>query len=255
MGQASLSRGSIVVHPTQYGLQFALAGFMLLHRPGRHQQLIKRCRGAGRLVGEIAPHGGEWNEHFVDVPAVVAGILLLSRHYADDGVRKRIQIDAFTDGIAPGKKLLGGIAAHEGHASRFPLIIPVVETAVAHVEAANVTERRMRSGHGECGIVVTAVSANVVSLELRNGVFAIRRLCLHRGDIRIFPVHFASGARPADLHAGAAVKNDQDIFAQVTGLDFLSLAQPFARRNHQNDGDDAPCDSEHGQKRAQLVGP
>ena len=75
------------------------------------------------------------------------------------------------------------------------------------------------------------------------------------GDIRIFPVHCASGAGSAGLHAGASVKNDQDVFAQVPGLFFLSFAQAFARRHHQNDGDDAPGDSEHGQKRAQFVGP
>ncbi len=51
------------------------------------------------------------------------------------------------------------------------------------------------------------------------------------------------------------MKYDQDILAQVAGLLFLPLAQAFTRRHHQNDGDDSPGDSEHGQERAQLVGP
>ena len=51
------------------------------------------------------------------------------------------------------------------------------------------------------------------------------------------------------------MKNDQDIFAQVAGLFFLSFAQAFAGRDHQNDGNDSPGDAEHGQERAQLVGP
>ncbi len=68
-------------------------------------------------------------------------------------------------------------------------------------------------------------------------------------------MHFASGARSAGLQAGASVKNDQDVFAQVSGLIFLSLAQSFAGRHHQNDGNDSPGDAEHGQERAQFVRP
>jgi len=65
----------------------------------------------------------------------------------------------------------------------------------------------------------------------------------------------ATGSRSADLHAGASVKNDQNILAQVAGLIFLPLAQAFARSHHQNDGNNSPGDSEHGQERAQFVGP
>ncbi len=113
----------------------------------------------------------------------------------------------------------------------------------------------VRSGDGERGIVVIAVRTDVVLLEFRNGVLAIGRLSLHRHHIGILPVHDAPGADTAGLHAGASVKNDQNILAQVAGLVFLAYAQAFARRHHQNDGDDSPGNSEHGQERAQLVGP
>ena len=113
----------------------------------------------------------------------------------------------------------------------------------------------MRSGNGECGIVVTAVGTDILLLEFRDRIFAVRRLGLHRRYIRIFPVHGAPGASPAHLQAGASVKNDQDILAQVLGLIFLSLAESFAGRHHQNDGNDPPGDAKHGQKCAQLVSP
>ena len=76
---------------------------MLRDRLRRDQQLIERRVRARRLVGKIAAHGGERQEDFVHVPAVVAGVLLLFRHHADDGVRKIVQIDRVADRIASGK--------------------------------------------------------------------------------------------------------------------------------------------------------
>src|SRR5579864_1585225 len=61
--------------------------------------------------------------------------------------------------------------------------------------------------------------------------------------------------RAADLQAGASVKDDHHVFAQVAGLFFLALAQAFTGRHHEHNRDDAPGNAEHGEKGAKLVRP
>ena len=51
------------------------------------------------------------------------------------------------------------------------------------------------------------------------------------------------------------MKDDQDVFAQVPGLIFLTFTQSFAGRHHQDDRNNPPGDTEHGQERAQFVRP
>ena len=48
-------------------------------------------------------HRGEGKKNFVDIPAVVAGVLLLLRHDTDYRIRKVVQIDRVADGIASRK--------------------------------------------------------------------------------------------------------------------------------------------------------
>src|SRR5713226_2262312 len=130
---------------------------MLVHGSGRDQQLIEGCGCPWRLIRKIAPHGRERNKYLADVPAVVTGVLLLGGHYADDVVRERIQVNSFANRIPAGEKLLGRVTAQKRHAARLLLIVPVIEAALAHVEAANVSERRMRPCYGKRCIVVAAV--------------------------------------------------------------------------------------------------
>ena len=99
------------------------------------------------------------------------------------------------------------------------------------------------------------MGADGVLLKLGNGVFAVGRLCLHYGNVLFFPADGASGVSAARLQAGAAVKDDHDVFPQIARLFCLAFAQSFAGRDHQNDGDDAPGDAEHRQERAQFMGP
>jgi len=125
-------------------------------------------------------------------------------------------------------------------------VVPAIETSYADVETANVSKRRIRTGHGKRRIVEIAVHPHRVLLEFRNRVFAIRRFRLHYRDILIFPVHDSSGMRPACLQAGAPVKNDHHVLAQVARLFFLPLTQSFAGRHHEHNRDNAPRNPEHG---------
>ncbi len=113
----------------------------------------------------------------------------------------------------------------------------------------------MRSGHRERGIVEVAVRPHRILLEFGNRILAVWRLGLHHRQIAVVPVNGPPGVGSAGLQAGAAVKNNHHILAQVAGLRFLPLLESLASRNHQDDRHDAPSDAEHGQKGAQLVRP
>jgi hypothetical protein len=69
------------------------------------------------------------------------------------------------------------------------------------------------------------------------------------------PHHFATGAHPSSLEASAAGKNDHDVFAKARRHAGLPYPKTFAGTHHQNDGDNAPRDSEHRQQRSKLVAP
>ncbi len=104
-------------------------------------------------------------------------------------------------------------------------------------------------------IVEVRVGSNGVLFEFWNGVLTIRRLGLHDGDILSIPVDDASGVSSTGLETGASVKDDHDVFTEISGLLFLSFAKALTGCDHQHDGDDAPGDAKHGQKGAQFVSP
>ena len=51
-------------------------------------------------------------------------------------------------------------------------------------------------------------------------------------------MHVPPGMRSTGLQAGATVKNDHHVLAQILGLRFLALFQTFASRDHQDDRHD-----------------
>ena len=228
---------------------------MLVDRFRSDQQLIKRRICAGRFVGEVASHRREGHEDFIHVPAIVAGVLLLLRHHPNDGVGKIIQIDRVAHGIAPREQLLGRVGTKKRHAPGLTHVVPVIEASGADVEAANVAELRIRSGHRESCVVEIGVDAHRILLELGDGVFAVRRLGLDHRNVWIVPVHHAARVGAAGLQAGAAMKHNHHVFAEVSRLFFLAFAQAFSGSHHQHNRNDAPRDPEHRKKGAQLVRP
>ena len=128
--------------------------------------------------------------------------------------------------------MLGGIGAEERDPARFPFIVPVVEASLTNIQGANVPEFRIRSGHQERGIVVIAVCADGLLLQFRNRILTIRALGLHRLNVRVFPMDDPPRARSPGLQAGAPVKHNHDVFAQIPRLVFLALAQTFSGGNH-----------------------
>src|SRR5205823_12766160 len=113
-----------------------------------------------------------------------------------------------------GEELLGSVSAEECNPTAGALIVPVVEAALANVEATNISELGIGTGHQECRIVVVAVDTNVSLLQFRNCILAIGGLGLHCLYVRVFPANQAPSAGSAGLQAGAAVEDDHDVLAQ-----------------------------------------
>ena len=94
-----------------------------------------------------------------------------------------------------------------------------------------------------------------VVAQLRHDVFAGRRFLRHLDVVFLPPADEPAGTGPAGLHAGAAGKNDHDVFAKSFLVILNALAQALARCDHHGDGDDAPGDAEHRKHGSALVGP
>src|SRR5581483_9265261 len=212
------------------------------------KKLVERGACARWFVRKITPHGGEWQKHFVDIPAVVTGVLLLLLHDSNYGIWEIVEINVFSYRIATGKKLLRRVRSQEGDTPAFAHVVPVVEAALAYIQGTDVAEWRIRSSNGECSIVVVGMCSDRILLKLGNGVLTIGRIRLDDWNVVIFPMHDAPCVHAAGLQTRAAVENDHDVFAEVSSLFFLTLTQTLARRHHQHDRYDAPRDPKHRQE-------
>ena len=86
------------MQPSQHTPDLSLAGFVVLDGAWHDQQLVEGVGRARRLIGELAPHGGEGDEDFIDVPPVVTGVLFLGRHDADNGEGYVVEVDELPHG-------------------------------------------------------------------------------------------------------------------------------------------------------------
>src|SRR5262249_41293124 len=98
---------------------------------------------SGRLIGEVATHSGEWDEDFVDIPTVIARVLLLLLHDADNGVGNVVEVDGLINRTALGEELLCRVTAEKCYPPRLVLIVPVVEAAGSDTETTNFAELRI----------------------------------------------------------------------------------------------------------------
>src|SRR5215475_1298239 len=181
-------------------------------------------RGSRRLIGEVATHSGKRYEDFVDIPAVVARVLLLFLHDPDHGVGNVVEVDRLIHRTALGEELFGRVTAEECYPPGLVLIVPVVEAAGSDAETTNFTELWIRTGHQQRGCIVRTMRTNTVLLEFRNRVLAILRFGLHCRNVNVFPMNDAPSPRAACLKTGTSVKDDHYVLAEVLGLVFLTLA-------------------------------
>ena len=254
-GASFFVAGIEAVQSSQHASDLSLASFVVLDGAWNDEQLVESFGRTRRPVGKVAPHGRERDEDFVDVPAVVAGVLFLGRHDADNREGNVVEIDELPDCWTAAEQLLLRIGAEEGDATAFRDVILIVEAAFADAEAANLGKLRRRAGDRERRRVVRRVRTHRVLLELRDRVLTIGRFVLKIGKIGINPVHQATSPRTAGLQAGAAMEDDHQVAAQGFGLFRLADAKTLAGGDHQDDRDHSPGDPEHGQQRADAVRP
>ena len=116
------------------------------------------------------------NEDLVDVEAVVAGVLVLGLHYADDLVRNVVEVNVFADGVAAGEELFAHFRAQKCDPTALGHVVPVVEAAFADVDGPHFGKGRPGAGnHLRAGVVV-AVQANAALADLRQDPLAVGRL-------------------------------------------------------------------------------
>src|SRR6267142_794832 len=208
----------------------------------------------GRLVGKIAAHCVKGNEDFARVEAVVTGILFLGLHDADDGIRNGVHPDRLTECFPFGEELLFCVAAEESDVAGFFVVLIVVEAALGGGDAANFLKGRKSADDWNGAAIEEAADLRVVA-EFGHDVFASRRFFCDLNVILFQPANHAARTRAASLHAGAATKNNHDVFAKGFLIFLDAVAETFASRDHDGYRDDAPSDTEHSEKRPALLGP
>src|SRR6202041_572212 len=104
-----------VVQPPQDTPYLSLASFVVFDRARHNQQLVEGVGRARRLIGKIAPHGGERDKNLVDVPPVITGVLFLGRHHSDYRERNVVEIDELSDGGTTGEQLFLRIRAEKSN--------------------------------------------------------------------------------------------------------------------------------------------
>ncbi len=234
--------------------QLPLTRLVVLERFRCHQQAIDAVRNLRGLSGKISHHRAERDEYLPHIESIVARVLILGRHHADNRIREIAHVDRLAERRTGGKELFLHIAAEDSDAARFALIIPVIEAALGHRDGPNLGERRQRADHRYRSGVVEAAHARICP-QFRQDVSACRRLRLHEQMVSVFPVHGATGPRASGLHARPSREDDHDVLAEVCRNLLLSHSHPLACSHHQRDGDYTPGDSEHGEEGAQLVRP
>ncbi len=84
---------------------------------------------------------------------------------------------------------------------------------------------------------------------------AIGGVVLKDRNVAVQILDLPPGAGPTGLKAGAPGEDDHQVATEILRDFCLADAQTFSGGDHQHDRDDAPGDSEHGERCAQLVRP
>src|SRR5208282_6743101 len=132
-------------------------GFVMFDRAGNDYQLVESFGRTWGLVGKVTPHGWERDEDFVDVPPVVAGVLFLRRHHADNREGNVVEVDKLPEGWTTAEQLLFRVGAEEGDATAFGDVTLIVKAALADAEAANLGKLLGRAGYRERSRIVSGV--------------------------------------------------------------------------------------------------
>ena len=192
-----------------------------------------------------------------DVAAVVARVLLLVLHHADDRVRELADVDASRPARA-GRRRAASSRRCRGTPRGRPAPRPPScrsgprRRGCCGSPANGGSDPVTRSAALLCGLR----TGDVALAQLRQHVPAVGGFLLH--DLGVRPPPSGAAARRARPPACRLVRPAKTIMMSLPNCSATLAwpdAQPLARGHHQRDRHDAPGDAEHGQRRAQLVRP
>src|SRR5260370_20699267 len=174
---------------------------MRLQRPGSDEQTVNAVLDGGRFIREIAAHRIKGAENLAHVRAIVAGILFLRLHDANNRVWDPVQRNRLANRFAISKELLFRVAAEKGHVARFSVVLLVLEAAPPSSNAANFGEWRQCANNLKIAAVIEAMHLDVVA-KLWHDVFAGGRFLRDLDIAFLAPASKPARAPPARPHAG-----------------------------------------------------
>src|ERR1017187_2842780 len=235
--------------------QNLLARRLPFSQRGRHVDDVVDDAGMEIIVvgRQVADHGRVGHVDFIAVQTVVAAVLVLGRHQADDAERQTIQEDLRARrGVPFAEQLLADVIAQYGHALGIGFVGIYQEAAPSDGYGADLGIQWLDAIHCERSAVVSTG-------HLR----AILQLADHPADqiaFRAYVVYVVvseanppTGALSAHLLLRAAGKQQHDVLAKLLGVVALALREAVPHGYDQDDRSHAPGDSRHGQKAAELV--
>ena len=245
--------GVEAVQAREGAADLAETGLMHGERAGLDDQLIDGLGRQRRRLGQVADHGRERDEDLVDIAAVIAGVLLLVLHHANDLVGPAVDGNLLAQRFTRREQLFPRLGAEESDAARLALVLPGEETALGGGQVAKPLIGRLRSADQQRGSIVAAAHRDGAAREFRKDELAGGAI---RGDEFVVvdgPAHGPAGARAARLHGSAARENQQQVLPELHLHAALAFPEAVAGGGHQSDGDHAPGEAEHREPRAQLV--
>ena len=175
--------------------------------------------------------------------------------HADDFKADAIEQDGRAHGRASGKYVLQQLPANHGDPARFGVVLIVEPAARPHGDIADLVVLGRNAEHLAVGGTVIADGANVLAVEHGGKILERARLAANGEVILISEMVGAAGLRAAFDGGNASGEGEHDVLAEVLQLLLLPAAEALAQADQQQQRSDSPGNAEHGEKRAQLVGP
>ena len=202
---------------------------------------------------EQVAHGLDGNED-ARIGAVVAVLADFAEH-TDNFEADAIEQDGRANGRASREYVLQKLPADNGHSARFGIVLIVEPAARANGNIADLVVLGRNAEDLSVGGTIIADGANVLAVEYRGKILERASLAADGEVILISEMVSAAGLSAAFDGGDAAGEGEHDVLAEILQLLRLPAAEALAQPDQQEQRSDAPGNAEHGEERAELVGP
>src|SRR5581483_12419540 len=154
-----------------------------------------------------------------------------------------------------GKKNTAGFVANDHHRTFLRNVQIVQPAAFLNWQIANLIEIRGNSHELAAALEIITERADIIARDYRRDQLYIRTL---GGNVLVIPISevILAEAGETAVHGGnASAPDEQHILAQLVELFLIAGAETFPQSHQQQQRAHSPRDSEHGEKRAQLMRP